>query len=469
MDIESTDQTSSTASWPMDWRPFQENVAWRVALGKVIEARDEQRLSELCEVWMGLEIHLRLDTGRKLFCDVPQGQAGWVDMGYPGALPSMDPKAQALATRLGIALGAQIGARMGFERKRYAYPDLSKGYQTTQKARCVWTGGRIECIDGFVMPLERAQIEEDAARVRRGVDGFEMDFERAGAPLLEVVGACIQMTPEQAVACSKTLWRESIHCAASLGLIEEGWFKTDINISIKPKGAAGLGERVEVKGVGSFEFCKVAAVDRMWALAGELLDSAPRPARTMGFDEVKMVCIPMREKGQDHAYKFLPDGDLATREACLLETHCSGWLQTVEKLCRIDQALADELGEDPRKTRVLSMVSSAFWEDLDRKPSGFAAQALRAFFEKMDPSAWRADPASAAKALQWLVGAVDAQGIGRALRSLQGRAVAIWFSTRRRRLALRPTGIRRWHARLCQSEWRRRRAGWHPASGALLS
>ena len=164
------------------------------------------------------------------------------------------------ASELGVALGATLSERFGFERKRYAYPDLSKGYQTTQKAMCVWFGGQIRW-EGGSLALDRAQIEEDAAKVKCDGQGFEMDFRRAGSPLLEIVSVAAPMWPDEAARALKALWREGVHSGATQGRIEEGHFKSDINISMRPRSAQGLGERVEVKGVGSFDFARLAAVD----------------------------------------------------------------------------------------------------------------------------------------------------------------------------------------------------------------
>lgn len=392
-------ESDKALAWPAGWRARLSDPEWREAVRAAIETRDVKALLKRCEMWVGLESHLRLRTRRKLFCAAPEGSAGWVDLGWPGALPSLDPDAGALAARLGSALGAALTPRFGFERKRYAYPDLSKGYQTTQKALCVWSGG-VARWPGGSMALERAQIEEDAAKVKRGPEGFEMDFSRAGSPLLEVVSQAWRATPQEAAAAAKALWREAVHCGASEGLIEAGHFKTDVNVSLRPQGAVEMGLRVEAKGVGSFEFIEAAASDILWALAEELLGEAPLGQRAVGFDEGSGRCSGMRPKVDESGYKFLPDGDLRQRVAPAFEP-AESWMASRERLIKFLGASewTERVLSDPRASRFLARIPV---ERLNLSPQS-AGSAARAFFTKAERERWEADPAGAAAALGWIM------------------------------------------------------------------
>lgn len=417
-------------AWPEGWGRWLDDGAWRQSMARAIEERDTALLSSLCECWIGLECHARLDTGRKLFCALPEGSAGWVDIGLPGALPVLDLQAAKLASDLGLALGATLAERFGFERKRYAYPDLSKGYQTTQKAMCVWFGGSVRW-DGGSLPLDRAQIEEDAAKVRRGAAGFEMDFGRAGSPLLEIVSVAAPLWPEDAALALRGLWREAIHSGATQGRIEEGHFKSDVNISLRPRGSEGLGERVEVKGVGSFDFARRAGEDVVWMLARELLEAEPRPKRTYGFDESTMACEPMREKAADCDYKFLPDGDLSLRGRVDARARL-GWMDARAALRDAfgTEAQTEALWDDPRKSRTAieaGPVGLASAGALGHAQSGAIA---RAFFARVEKSLLDRAPEAGGKALAWAcrqveMGAKRARAVDAALGAWTGLFDAI--------------------------------------------
>ena len=396
---------AAEAAWPSEWQAQLSDSAWRKSLAHAISERDEGALHGLCQATMGLEIHLRLATGRKLFCALPSDQAGWVDVGYPGALPSLDPQAQRLATRLGACLGASIEPVMGFERKRYAYPDLSKGYQTTQKALCVWTGGCVDFESGSLR-LERAQIEEDAAKVKRlASGGFELDFGRAGSPLLEVVSLPQALTPKQAAQAAKSLWVQSVHCGSTEGLIQEGHFKTDINVSLAPKGASGLGLRVEVKGVGSFEFVKKAALECLWMLAQELLAARPKCQRTMGYSEESGALELMREKASDTHYKFLPEGDLRLRPGQVPDMPWPSWTQARKNWDRwLDgKSSTMDLWEDPMKTKTMAQAMAIGGLPSDGVDAEAASSFLRSFWSKAKR---QSGEGSLAGSLAWAIGAL---------------------------------------------------------------
>lgn len=325
------------------------SIAMQQTVRRALDDSDWDTIWTYFEPVVGIETHIGLKSEHKLFSGAFKGHAGWLDMGYPGALPQLDPVAVEAAILLGKSVHARIPETMFFERKRYAYPDLSKGYQTTQKTSPVWSGGALECSWGS-LPLTRAQLEEDAASVIRSADGFVMDFVRAGAPLLEVVSEAIAMTKDQLVDAIRTLYFQSVLLGVSDGKIEEGQLKSDINLSIRPRGSDFYSERWEIKGVGSFQFAGMAFEDAMRQRLTLLLDESKSlderlgKACTLGFSEDKGFCYLMRQKLSEHQYRFLPCPDLgelsvSSYDDQVVHTYAEtmDWLSETLKEARYDQ------------------------------------------------------------------------------------------------------------------------------------
>lgn len=311
--------TAQTIDHCPEWSAFFADEDKRNILAQALDRRDWATIWQHMEPVVGLEMHVGLKSDSKLFSAAPKGDAGWLDMGYPGALPLLDSAAVQCAVQVGASMQADMATTMFFERKRYAYPDLSKGYQTTQKTSPVWSGGQLECEWGS-LPLIRAQIEEDAASVERSPEGFRMDFARAGAPLLEIVSDVAELTRERVVQTLRTLHRQALILGATEGKIEEGQLKSDINLSLRPRGSQYFSERWEIKGVSSFETAGLAFDDAMAQRLGLLLDTKQSlharlgKATTLGFSEDSSTCYTMREKLSEHQYRFLPCPDLGEIE-----------------------------------------------------------------------------------------------------------------------------------------------------------
>jgi Asp-tRNA(Asn)/Glu-tRNA(Gln) amidotransferase B subunit len=321
--------SSALSAWAgLSPRPIPES--WRekmppealAALRRFVEEGEHAAIEPWFDLRLGFEIHLRLATGRKLFCGESADEAGYVDLGLPGSYPELDPEAARLARRMGRALGARIPERMAFERKRYAYPDLTKGYQTTQKGLCAFHGGRLASVAGELR-FERGQIEEDAASARRIGPRFEIDCGRAGSPLIEIVTEPLRMDPALAGAACRAARDLAVHLGVSGGAPEKAEFKTDVCVSIAPLGLP-WGERVEIKGVALFESVERAAVSGAKMLAELLLAGGQPSASTFRHDEDTGELTPMREK-QDALYRFLPDGDLGMVPAEPLDAHEALW------------------------------------------------------------------------------------------------------------------------------------------------
>ncbi|MBI4912665.1 MAG: Asp-tRNA(Asn)/Glu-tRNA(Gln) amidotransferase subunit GatB [Acidobacteria bacterium] len=280
------------------------------------------------EAVIGLEVHVQLRTRSKMFCACENAFGGPpnvrtcpVCLGLPGALPVPNQEAVRMAVLLGHALGAEIREESWFYRKQYFYPDLPKGFQITQGPVAVVEGGSLEIpgdpeVRGGPGPLririERAHLEEDAGKNFHGTRAGEtwVDLNRAGVPLLEIVGAPDLRSPREAQETLKVLHRLVTALGICDGNMEEGAFRCDANISLRPGGQEALGTRVEIKNLNSFNHLRRALayeVARQTALlnAGEKVG-----AETRGWDASSGETLPQRGKEAAMDYRYFPEPDL---------------------------------------------------------------------------------------------------------------------------------------------------------------
>ena len=226
------------------------------------------------EVVIGLETHAQLQTKSKIFSGsstafgaAPNVQANAVDIALPGVLPVLNRAAVECAIRLGLAVGGRIAARSIFARKNYFYPDLPKGYQISQYEIPVISGGSLAIIVGQgeqgyekTVQLTRAHLEEDAGKSLHedfhGKSGI--DLNRAGTPLLEIVTEPDMRSSAEAVAYAKALHALVQWIGICDGNMQEGSFRCDANVSVRPKGSEKLGTRREIKNLNSFRFMQQA-------------------------------------------------------------------------------------------------------------------------------------------------------------------------------------------------------------------
>jgi len=274
------------------------------------------------ETVIGLEVHVQLLTKSKLFSSAaaqygaePNTQACAVDLALPGVLPVMNREAARMATKLGLAIGATVSPRSVFARKNYFYPDLPKGYQISQYELPVVQKGtlRIE-VDGQekIVGVTRAHLEEDAGKSLHedfhGLTGI--DLNRAGTPLLEIVSEPDMRSAKEAVAYLKKLHSLVTYLEICDGNMQEGSFRCDANVSVRPKGQKEFGTRAEIKNVNSFRFVEKAIefeVERQI----ELLESGGKVIQeTRLYDSVKNETRSMRGKEEAHDYRYFPDPDL---------------------------------------------------------------------------------------------------------------------------------------------------------------
>ena len=278
------------------------------------------------EVVIGIETHAQLATVSKIFSGAstafgaaPNTQACAVDLALPGVLPVLNKKAVECAIRFGLAIGAEVAAKSVFARKNYFYPDLPKGYQISQMDLPVVVGGAITLQVGQgdkayekVVHLTRAHLEEDAGKSLHedfhGKSGI--DLNRAGTPLLEIVTEPDMRSSDEAVAYAKVLHALVRWIGICDGNMQEGSFRCDANVSVRPKGQAELGTRREIKNLNSFRFLKEAIDYEIQWQINEIEEGRKIQQATVLFDPDNGVTRVMRTKEDAHDYRYFPDPDL---------------------------------------------------------------------------------------------------------------------------------------------------------------
>ncbi len=275
------------------------------------------------ETVIGLEIHTQLATKSKIFSGAstaygaaPNTQACAVDLGLPGVLPVLNKAVVDMAIRFGLAIEAEIAPLSIFARKNYFYPDLPKGYQISQYELPIVGLGRvtIELEDGStkVIGITRAHLEEDAGKSLHedfhGMTGI--DLNRAGTPLLEIVSEPDLRSPQEAVAYMKKIHALVRYLEISDGNMQEGSFRCDANVSVRPKGSHEFGTRTELKNINSFRFVE-KAIEYEVERQIEILESGGAVVQeTRLFDPDKGETRPMRSKEEAMDYRYFPDPDL---------------------------------------------------------------------------------------------------------------------------------------------------------------
>ena len=274
------------------------------------------------EVVIGLETHAQLSTAAKIFSGAstafgaaPNTQACAVDIALPGVLPVLNKGAVERAIRFGLAVGATINRRSVFARKNYFYPDLPKGYQISQFEIPVVQGGSVTIATPQgekVIRLTRAHLEEDAGKSLHedfhGMTGI--DLNRAGTPLLEIVSEPDMRSSEEAVAYAKTLHTLVQWIGICDGNMQEGSFRCDANVSVRPAGETTLGTRCEIKNLNSFRFLQQAIEFEVRRQVELNEDGGTVVQETRLYDPDKGETRSMRSKEDAQDYRYFPDPDL---------------------------------------------------------------------------------------------------------------------------------------------------------------
>ncbi|OGW85678.1 MAG: aspartyl/glutamyl-tRNA amidotransferase subunit B [Omnitrophica bacterium RIFCSPHIGHO2_02_FULL_46_11] len=284
-------------------------------------------MSDQYESVIGLEVHVQLKTESKIFCSCP-AQFGAepnqntcpVCLGLPGSLPVLNERALELAMKVGLALGCRISDRIKFDRKNYFYPDLPKAYQISQYDMPVSSKGHLAIelkSDAGTLAekrigITRAHLEEDAGKLlHEGVrDGSWVDYNRAGIPLLEIVSEPDLRSPEEAFQYLVSLKAILQYLGVSDCNMEEGSLRCDANVSIRQKGAAPFGTKVEIKNMNSFRAVHKAIAYEI-KRQSEALETGTRIVQeTRLWNESKGETFTMRSKEEAHDYRYFPEPDL---------------------------------------------------------------------------------------------------------------------------------------------------------------
>ena len=275
------------------------------------------------EIVIGLEIHVQLATQSKLFSGAkvgfgaePNTQTTLVDLGMPGALPVFNAEALRLAVMFGTAIDAEIGKRSIFARKNYFYPDLPKGYQTSQMDDPIVGLGHIdiELEDGSSkrIGVTRAHLEEDAGKsLHEDFDGMTgIDLNRSSTPLLEIVSEPDMRSAKEAVAYMRKMHAIVTTLGISDGNMAEGSMRCDANVSIRPKGQEEYGTRTELKNINSFRFIERAINVEVERQIDILEDGGSITQETRLYDADKNETRSMRSKEEANDYRYFPCPDL---------------------------------------------------------------------------------------------------------------------------------------------------------------
>src|ERR1700758_5036778 len=274
---------------------------------------------------IGLEVHAQLLTRTKIFCgcstrfgDPPNSNVCPVCLGLPGTLPVLNKRAVEMGILASLALNCTVHEHSRFALKNYFYPDLPKGYQISQYELPLATGGYLEIEVGGSkkrIGITRLHLEEDAAKNLH--EGFKdsptkgyVDYNRCGSPLSEIVSEPDMRTPEEAYAYLTTLRQILLYTGVSDCNMEEGSLRCDANVSVRLRGAARFGTKVEVKNLNSFRFLQKALEYEIERHIGVIESGGRIVQETRLWNQVENYTVSMRSKEKAHDYRYFPEPDL---------------------------------------------------------------------------------------------------------------------------------------------------------------
>ena len=274
------------------------------------------------EMTIGIECHVQLATKTKLFSPAdndardaePNEKTHEIDFGLPGMLPVLNKHAVELAVRAGKALNAPIARVSRFDRKHYFYPDLPKGYQTSQMYQPIILAGYVDAPleDGSLkrVRIHHAHMEEDAGKLTHH-DGYSLvDLNRAGTPLIEIVSEPDMHSAEEARAYASELHKLMVYAGVTHGDLYHGNMRFDVNISVAKKGATELGKRAEVKNLNSFRSVERAAEYEFKRQVDLLERGEPVVQETRGWSDDQQITTSQRSKEDAQDYRYMPDPDI---------------------------------------------------------------------------------------------------------------------------------------------------------------
>lgn len=274
------------------------------------------------EMTIGIECHVQLATSTKLFSSAdndsrfaePNSNVNAIDYGLPGMLPVLNRHAVDLAIKAGKALGSKIALVSNFDRKHYFYPDLPKGYQTTQMYNPIIGAGEIEAPleDGGTVKvrIHHAHMEEDAGKLTHYGDYSLVDLNRAGTPLIEIVSEPDIHSAAEARAYAVELYRRMTYAGVTHGDLYHGNMRFDVNISVALKDSNKLGKRTEIKNLNSFRSVERAAAYEFKRQVDIIEDGGAVKQETRGWNDDKQITISQRSKEDEQDYRYMPDPDI---------------------------------------------------------------------------------------------------------------------------------------------------------------
>lgn len=282
----------------------------------------DKQVFESYEITIGLEIHARLNTNTKMFGpeknyfgDEPNSNIGLVDTGQPGALPVINIEAVRKAVAFGVAVGAKINLNSSFDRKSYFYPDCPLNYQITQFYHPIITGGSVNTmVDNkpVTFSIEHAHLENDAGTLKHFDDFAGVDYNRSGAPLIEIVSDPCMHSPSEAVAYAKAVKAILEYVNASNCNMQMGSMRMDVNCSVRKKGEKELRQKTEIKNMNSF-FNMQMAIEAEVIRQIQFYEDNPDKQMQSGtyrFDLEKKRTVLMRKKESADDYRYFPEPDL---------------------------------------------------------------------------------------------------------------------------------------------------------------
>lgn len=339
---------------------------------------------------IGLEVHVQLQTESKIFSTdataygaEPNSQVDPVSLGHPGALPVLNQKVVEYALRLGLATHCSIASRSVFARKHYFYPDLPKGYQISQYDTPICYDGYVEIFPGEDEEAEaaprhdsrrvgitRIHLEEDAGKSIHDADikRTQLDFNRCGVPLLEMVTKPDLRSPREAYLFLQRLRQLVRYLGISDGNMEEGSLRCDANVSVRPQGREGFGTRTELKNMNSMRHVERALDYEITRQIATKEQGESIAQQTLLWDADAGTTRPMRSKEEAHDYRYMPDPDLV--EVAVDEDMIEQLRSTLPELPRARrQRFVEEIGLPPYDASVLTeerAVADYFEETLRR-------------------------------------------------------------------------------------------------------
>ena len=348
------------------------------------------------EMTIGIECHVQLATKTKLFSAADNDARGKepnecvtpIDFGLPGMLPVLNREAVYLAVRAGKALNAPIAHVSRFDRKHYFYPDLPKGYQTTQMYQPIILAGYVDAPmeDGETVRvrIHHAHMEEDAGKLTHMGDYSLVDLNRAGTPLIEIVSEPDIHSAAAARAYATELYRLMTYAGVTHGDLYNGNMRFDVNISVAKKGASELGKRAEVKNLNSFRSVERAAEYEFKRQIDILEQGGVVAQETRGWDDDRAVTTSQRSKEDAQDYRYMPDADippivLDDKEIARIQAEVPmlpGEYRTAWATLQLDKSVVNSLLANQNYARIATEIQEKSGDEIARRVAHWFSSAL---------------------------------------------------------------------------------------------